>query len=108
MMKMKQDQGCYKSMTGTPTLTIREEQKQKMLVWHSLLEAEYAGSRITLSFDDYVVEINGKCLDELWESIQLQDVLWVQEQGAVRTELEDDCVIEKIVILGRGQESEVA
>ncbi len=75
-----------------------------MLVWHSLLEADYAGSQITLSFDAYIVEIHGENLDELWESIQLQDALWVQEQGTERTSLEDECAIERIVILGRGQE----
>ena len=71
----------YACEAGTPTLTLipdPEYPEQKMLPWHSLMEGEYDGDNILLVFQEYNVTLKGEHLDELWQSIQLQDVRWIR------------------------------
>lgn len=68
------DARCIEEEAGTPTLTVELEREARMLPWSAFVSAIFDGDRIALSFTDWRIVIEGDRLEELWSSLQLQDV----------------------------------
>lgn len=65
---------CFETERGVPTVTVELEGECRMIGYNSFRNAAFTGSRITIEFFDWVLTIDGKYLDSLWLSLQLQDV----------------------------------
>jgi len=70
-MKGKQ---CLEEEAGTPTLTVELESEARMIPWSAFVSGTFLKKRITLNFTDWLIAIEGERLEELWSSLQLQDV----------------------------------
>ena len=74
-MKLTNEQDeCYETEMGTPTLTIELSSGQRMIPYAGFRDAVFKGDSITIRFLDWIVVIMGKSLLPLWRQLQMQDV----------------------------------
>ena len=97
---------CYFTETGTPTLTVKMSQEQRMIPWTGFLEGSYRVSgdceNIELQFQDHVVVMQGRDLDSLWETCQMQDLRWVQSlKHEIADQWAGDCVVTSLQLKPR-------
>ena len=65
---------CIEEEAGTPTLTVELENTARMIPWSAFVSGSYEKDRIELAFVGWSISLEGERLDELWASLQLQDV----------------------------------
>ena len=76
---------CFESEMGVPTLTIREGNQEHMIPWVTFLGGKFSLhegeglEKIELRFQGVEVHLEGRRLRTLWEKSQLQDLRWVRE-----------------------------
>ena len=85
---------CFETEAGVPTLTIEQECGSRMIPYSSFDTAEFDGDRkMLISFSNWIVEIEGEQLDDIWEKFQMLDVKTLrvshEQQG-------DDCIISEL------------
>ena len=73
---------CFESETGAPTLTVIASDHQRMLAYSSFCDALMEGNRITLRFRDWHVVISGESLGVVWKQFQMQDVRVIRVSNA--------------------------
>lgn len=79
-MALKDDfdeEACFTTKPGAPTLTIEEGEKQVMVPWINFHHAIWQGERIELHFQDWRVDVLGNDLEDLWNEVQRQRVLTI-------------------------------
>lgn len=74
MILNDEQEECFETELGVPTLTVENPGHQRMIGYSSFLDALMEGNRITVRFRDWLVVITGESLETLWKQFQMQDV----------------------------------
>jgi len=87
---MRIEEECFDTETGTPTLTVVLDDREKMVPYVSFRDADKQGDCITIRFHDWIITVTGKSLASLWQQFQMQDVRVIRKS---REDVSDDCRI---------------
>lgn len=86
MMKELKSHEPYEVSPGCPTISFDLGQNSLMFSYSSFASGNFTGGRIELNFQDWLLEIDGRNLDEVWRLLQMQDLRCVcltrENQGA--------------------------
>ncbi|WP_411845696.1 hypothetical protein AAFN60_18955 [Roseibacillus persicicus] len=73
----------FEAEPGTPTLTVIEDGKETMIPWHGFVSGCHQAGTIQLSFQNWILELEGENLEMIWEKLKLQDVLTIRRSVQV-------------------------
>ena len=96
MMKELESDEPFEVSVGCPTITFDLTDESLMLPWSSFGSGVFKDSRIELRFQEWRVEIEGRCLGEIWRLLQTQDVRCIMPSSGAGAGVEHACKIQNI------------
>lgn len=96
MKLVDEQEECFESETGAPTLTVINSGNQRMIGYSSFCDALMENNRVTIRFRDWIVIVTGDSLEILWRQLQMQDVRLIRKIDAG---IEHGCRITDIEII---------